>query len=86
MVARLPLLLRTARATSTIRKQPRQWRPYLFWFRISARGAATMKWEDAAMRLLLISLGVFALVSFAVCPFTATAAGSAGVRAKCQEK
>jgi hypothetical protein len=45
-----------------------------------------MKWEDAAMRVLLISLGVFALVSFAVCPFTATAAGSADVRAKCQEK
>jgi hypothetical protein len=37
------------------------------------------------MRLLL-SLAVSALVTFAVCPFTATAAGSADVRAKCQEK
>jgi hypothetical protein len=37
------------------------------------------------MRLLL-SLAVFALVTFAVCPFTATAAGGADVRAKCQEK
>jgi hypothetical protein len=38
------------------------------------------------MRLLLISFGVFALVGGAVCPVTATAAGGADIKAKCQEK